>query len=127
MEEVQDNDKCTSPGCPMHGSVTSSTSGGGWVCWLHFSNPRDSANITAALRRNMWLVVYAQRVRAGISSKKDDFTKIETVMMRDGKKEFTRLNDKPLFNKQGEKIGTRQETGYEWAVRLDEALRLLSV
>lgn len=49
---------CTAWGCPMHGSISTSTAGSSkWLCWLHFGQDVGRwQRITSDLNRLAWLV-----------------------------------------------------------------------
>lgn len=55
---------CAAYGCPLDGSISHSTTGGGpWFCASHFgTRPEDRDQITAKIRANLWLIRFALRV-----------------------------------------------------------------
>lgn len=61
---------CTAHGCPLHGTMTRSTSGvkedgAGWLCLLHFAaEGKRWPAITAELNRLGWLAAITRDLRA---------------------------------------------------------------
>lgn len=56
---------CAAYGCPLEGSISHSTTGGGpWFCASHFgTRPEDRDQITAKIRANVWLIRFALRIQ----------------------------------------------------------------
>lgn len=110
---------CTANGCPMFGSMTSSTTGGPghggadgeYYCFLHFGcKPGTSHAITNELQRLSWLVKLTQAVRAKGGSKEWDA--LETAANRE-----IRLNQSSHL------IRGDHESLPKWLARLEDTLR----
>lgn len=103
---------CAANGCPMHGSMSTSTTGGGqWYCFLHFGCKPDRVHsITDELQRLSWLVKLTQNVRAKGGSKEWDA--LETAANRE-----IRLNQSSHL------IRGDHESLPKWLARLEDTLR----
>lgn len=64
-EIIANNGQCGAHGCPMHGSINSSVTGGGmWLCNMHFrANPSNWHTVTQRIRARSILVNLAHEIR----------------------------------------------------------------
>lgn len=102
---------CASTGCPMLGSMSSSTtSGGDYYCFLHFGcKPGGAHAITNELQRLSWLVKITQAVRAANANNWD---RIETAM-----------NKEIRLNQSSHLLRGDHESLPKWLARLEDTLR----
>ncbi|MES2349112.1 MAG: hypothetical protein V4641_16245 [Pseudomonadota bacterium] len=103
---------CAANGCPMLGSMSAATTGGGdFWCFLHFGcKPGTNHIITGELQRLAWLVKITQGVRA---AKTKGWDAIEEAMNKE-----IRLNQSShLIRGDHESLGN-------WLARLEETLRI---
>jgi hypothetical protein len=112
----QDPRQCAAYGCPMPGSMSSSTGGTNeWFCRVHFGrNPGSWQHITAELNRLGWLVhaVVTMRRDYGSVAWPETFT-AATKAMRAAQR--------------GDLTHAKGETVADWLKRLDAALEQGSV
>lgn len=55
---------CAAYGCPMIGTMSASTSGGDFMCCLHFGKePNELQAITVEINRNLWLAEAIRDIR----------------------------------------------------------------
>lgn len=113
MSDTTHSIYCAANGCPMFGSLTSATNGGGeFWCFLHFGCKAGTSHaITAELKRLGWLVSIAQQTRAYAGSKGwDDIEKA-------AEKEIKLNQSSHLLRGDHESLG-------KWLGRLENTLRV---
>jgi len=115
-------DLCAAYGCPLHGTMTSSTSGSAdWWCALHFG--KDAAQlqaITSAMNRYRWLVQAIFDVRANSRPKVDWRKQLERI-----EHDFRANHRADLCVErfpEGLNQGKPCEKSKHWIVRLEAAL-----
>lgn len=110
----RDSSKCAAYGCPMHGTMTSSTLGTSeWLCWLHFrAESAQWQRITAELHRLSWLV-------EAIAELRRTYTRIRTAEWDAAY--LGTLKTIRLYQRSDLEIG-KDETVLKWLGRLDNAL-----
>lgn len=66
---------CAAFGCPMHGAITQSVTGGGlWLCPMHFrAHPSNWQKLTERIRQNMTLVNLINEIRGAQNGKPFDY------------------------------------------------------
>lgn len=108
----QDPRQCSAYGCPMPGSMSSSTNGATeWQCWLHYGqNVGSWQRITADLNRMAWLVHALVTMRRDYGGRKwpDTFKEATKTIKAAQRSDLT---------------WAKGETVPQWFMRLDSALR----
>jgi hypothetical protein len=102
---------CAAWGCPMQGSISTSTAGStNWLCWLHFGQDVGRwQRITADLNRLAWLVTAVTTLRRDYGGVNWDeaYAAADRVMRENQRSD--------LWHVEGEKLQA-------WFARLDAAL-----
>ncbi|SNT33634.1 hypothetical protein SAMN06265795_12636 [Noviherbaspirillum humi] len=84
---------CAAHGCPMLGSLTSSTTGTSeWLCWFHFGKePVQWQSITAQLREVGWLVDALRNIRMNYGTENwgPVYLGIKQELLRNGREDLT--------------------------------------
>lgn len=64
-DENQSPYGCAAYGCPLNGSISHSTTGGGpWFCAHHFDVKAESRDqVTVKIRANLWLIRFTLRIQ----------------------------------------------------------------
>jgi len=108
----QDPRQCSAYGCPMPGSMSSSTNGASeWQCWMHFGQPMGRwQQITADLNRMQWLVTTLVKLRRDYGSRLWPDTYREAVQAIKAAQ-------------RSDLLIAKDERPSQWFMRLDAALR----
>lgn len=97
--------------CPLLGSMRRSTTGGEWLCFVHFGNePEDWQKCTAELNRLKWLVDVTRQIRAAAMTPHGWLT-VEGA-----------LNKELVLSQRSDLQRGDHETVNKWLVRLEGVL-----
>lgn len=105
---------CKTWGCPLHGTMSRSTSGGtDWFCFAHFgAEPDQWQAVTAELNRLRWLVDVTRSIRDNALSNPAGWNAVEAAVH----KELMLAQRKDLQR------GNREHIN-QWLARLENVLR----
>lgn len=105
-----DHTACSASSCPMLATHSRSTTGGDWLCFLHFAAPPGkSGHITAELQRLAWLVAIVRDLRALPITK--NFEAVEGAARK-----------QIILAQRGDLNHKDSETASAWMIRLEGVL-----